>query len=137
MAIKYIDTSYNRRPGGDKTPKQLTATITAISKANGAVITAANDFSNGDLVFITGVAGMTEINNRGGTVASASATGFTVTEIDSTSFTTYTSGGVATKQMTVTNHVRVLIDDTKSMQQTTDSIQVAKEAYNEFSSGKT
>ena len=77
-------------------PRRQGATITAISKANPAVITAANSYVNGDLVYITGVAGMTQINGLTGTVSGASGTGFSVTGIDSTLFSTYTSGGLAT-----------------------------------------
>ena len=135
MAIKYIDINPRTNPSAQKTPKTIQATITAISKANGAVVTAANDFSNGDIVVVTGVSGMTEINFRAGTVASASGTGFTLTEIDSTSFTTYTSGGIARKIQTVTGHVRILFDDTKNMTELIDGIQVGKEALNEFTSG--
>lgn len=112
MADKYIDLSYRDATSAISAPKQVTASITGISKANGAVITAANDFSNGDLVRIAGAGGMTEINNLAGTVASASATQFTVTEINSTAFTTYTSGGTATKIMGTTGDIRVIYKDT-------------------------
>lgn len=134
MAIKYLDISPRTNPSAQKTPKTIQATITAISKANGAVITAANDFVTGDVVIVSGVVGMTEINMLGGTVASASATGFTITEINSTAFTTYTSGGIARKIQTVTGHVRVLFDDSKNMTELADAIQVAKEAFSEFAS---
>ena len=81
---------------------------------------------------ITGAGGMTEINGLSGTVASASATQFTVTEINSTAFTTYTSGGTATKQMTLTNNVRVLYDDTLKLSQVVDAIQRLKEVATEL-----
>lgn len=130
MATKYIDLAYSTWAA--QTPKAVTASITGISKANGAVITAANDFVNGDIVRIAGAGGMTEINNLCGTVASASGTGFTVTEINSTAFTTYTSGGTATKQMTLTNNVRVMYDDTLNGQQIVDALQRAKESVTEI-----
>ena len=128
MAIKYMDINPSVVPSAQKTPKTIQATVTAISKANGAVVTAANDFSDGDIAVVTGVAGMTEINFRAGTVASSSATGFTLTEIDSTLFTTYTSGGIARKIQTVTNHVRLLFEDTKDRSELVAAAQVAKEA---------
>lgn len=133
MAIKYLDISPTTGPGAQRTPKQLTGTITAISKAASAVVTVANDFAINDVVAFSGVAGMTEINGLTGTISAASATSITV-NIASTGFTTYTSGGVATKQMTVTGHVRLLFNDAKSMPEIVDAIQVAKEAFGEFAS---
>lgn len=130
MATKYIDVSDTT--WGAQTPKQVTASITGISKANGAVVTAANDFSNGDIVRITGAGGMTEINGLSGTVASASSTQFTITEINSTAYTTYTSGGTATKQMTRTNNVRVLYDDTLNSAQIATAMQRALESLVEI-----
>lgn len=130
MATKYVDITSTTWAA--QTPKQLTASITGISKANGAVVTAANDFSNGDIVRITGAGGMTEINGLSGTVASASATQFTITEINSTAYTTYTSGGTATKQMALTNSVRVLYDDTLKGVQVANALQRAKEVVIEI-----
>jgi len=73
-------------------------TITAITKANPAVVTAGSHaFANGDRVFISGVSGMTEVNGKTYTVANVTGTTFELEGIDSTGFTTYTSGGNATK----------------------------------------
>lgn len=73
-------------------------TITAISKASEAIITATHDFSIGDYVLIDGVGGMTEINKRIVRVSAVSTTvSFTAEDLDSTNWTTYTSGGTATK----------------------------------------
>ena len=42
-----------------------TQTITGTTKANPAVVTiAAHGYSNGDYVYISGVTGMTQVNNR-------------------------------------------------------------------------
>jgi hypothetical protein len=71
------------------------ATITAISQANPAVVTAANTFNNGDEILITNVSGMTEVNGNIYTVANAAAGSFELSGIDSTSFTAYSSGGRA------------------------------------------
>lgn len=70
-------------------------TITAISKASEAVITATNTLSAGDWVVIRNVTGMTEINERVVRVKSPSGTQFTAEGLDSTDFTTYVSGGSA------------------------------------------
>lgn len=70
-------------------------TITAISKASEAVITATNTLSAGDWLVIRGVTGMTEMNERVVRVKSPSGTQFTAEGLDSTNFTTYVSGGSA------------------------------------------
>ena len=78
-------------------------TITGVSLANPCVVTAANSFSNGDQVKIISVGGTTELNNKIFTVANATTTNFELKDklnsvnIDSTGFTTYTSGGSAQK----------------------------------------
>jgi hypothetical protein len=73
-------------------------TITAISKVSEAVITATHDYSIGDYVLIQSVGGMTQINNRVVRVKSVSTTvSFVAEGLDSTNFTTYTSGGTAKK----------------------------------------
>lgn len=75
-------------------------TITGISKASEAVITVSNTYSAGDYVVITGVSGMIEINNQVVRVKSPSGTQFTAEGLDSTNYTTYTSGGSAEKVST-------------------------------------
>ena len=70
-------------------------TITGITKASKAVITATNTLAVGDVVVFSGVTGMTEINGELGIVTAQTGTTFTVA-IDSTNFTTYASGGTAT-----------------------------------------
>lgn len=83
------------------------ATITGITKANPAVVTtsAAHGFSNGDIVFIKDVGGMTQVNKLNFTVASATATTFALAAVDSTSFDTYTSGGTASLRTATTRYV--------------------------------
>lgn len=130
MADKYIDISHNSDPSSVAAPKQVTAAITAISKAASAVVTAANDFSADDLVAFAGVGGMTEINGLVGTVSSPSATQFTV-NINSSGFTDYTSGGTATKLQGTTGEIRVLYKDTVSQDQVVDAVQRAKEKLTE------
>lgn len=71
------------------------ATITGVSQANPAVVTAANTFNNGDQVLITNVQGMEELNGNVYTVANATGANFELSGIDSTSFTAYTLGGRA------------------------------------------
>lgn len=72
----------------------ITAAITAITKATSARVTtaAAHGLSNGQTVHFSGVAGMTQINGLRGTVTVVNSTTFDV-DINSTAFSTYTSGG--------------------------------------------
>lgn len=77
-------------------------TITGISKASEAVITATHDFSIGDLAVIDSVAGMVEINKRVVRIKSVSTTvSFIAEGLDSTGFSTYVSGGTVTKVTTL------------------------------------
>lgn len=75
-----------------------TLTITGISIAASAVITANNVFTAADYgvtqVTFSGVVGMTQINGLTGTVQSSNATTFTV-NINSSGFSAYGSGGLA------------------------------------------
>lgn len=69
-------------------------TITAITKASQAVITvgASHGYAVNNTVYVSGVAGMTEMNGRRGLITAIGASTITV-NINSTAFTTYTSGG--------------------------------------------
>jgi hypothetical protein len=83
-------------------------TITGITQANPGVVTsAAHGYSNGDTVVITGVVGMTQVNNKRFKVASVATNTFQLQDIDgnnvnTTSYTTYTSGGIANRVYTLT-----------------------------------
>lgn len=76
-------------------------TITGVTRANPGVVTsAAHGFSNGQEIYIDNVGGMTQLNARNFIVANATANTFTLkdafgTDIDTTGFTAYTSGGSA------------------------------------------
>ena len=78
-------------------------TITAITKANPGVLTSnSHGFSNGDEIFIDSVGGMTELNGRNYRVANSTTNTFSLVDlfgnaINSTSLTTFTSGGTATE----------------------------------------
>ena len=82
-------------------------TISGATKANPVVITAtAHGFANADLVRITDVKGMTQLNNNTYKVAGQTANTFQLTSpdddsnINGTSYTTYISGGKANKKVT-------------------------------------
>ena len=75
-------------------------TITGITQANPAVVTvsSAAGLTNGMFIAITGVVGMTEVNNLRFKIANLSGTTFDLqdeagVDIDSTGYTAYSSGG--------------------------------------------
>ena len=71
--------------------------ITAISKAAAAVVTATNTLAVGDVVIFGAVTGMPEINGLLGIVTVASGSSFTVA-IDSSGFATAGTAGTASPQ---------------------------------------
>ena len=78
-------------------------TITGITQANPGVVTStAHGFSNGNTIVISGVVGMTQVNGKRFKVASVTANTFALqtidgTNVNTTSFTAYTSGGIANR----------------------------------------
>ena len=78
-------------------------TITGITQANPAVVTSSSHgYSNGDEVLISSVSGMTEVNGKRFLVAGVTTNTFQLTDkdgtnINSTSYTAYSSAGVANK----------------------------------------
>ena len=74
------------------------ATITQITQADPAAVSCVNSFSDGDQIRITGITGMTEVNNNVYTVESPSTTSFTLrdstnaVDINSVGFSAYSAG---------------------------------------------
>ena len=89
-------------------------TISGATKANPVVITAtSHGFSNGDHVIIASVGGMTELNGVTGIVANKTTNTFELTDVDGTNinssaFTTYTSGGTASRIVEITTTILLL-----------------------------
>ena len=83
-------------------------TISGITAANPAVVTAtSHGYENGDEVLISGVSGMTEVNGKRFLVADKTTNTFELqdkdgVDINSTSFTAYSSGGVSNKVFELT-----------------------------------
>lgn len=83
---------YIQQMGGTSAP----VTITGITAEASAVVTAAaHGLETGDVVTISGVVGMTEINGLDGVVKVLTTDSFALVNIDSTDFTAYDSGGAA------------------------------------------
>ena len=84
--------------------------ISGITQANPAVVTtsASHGYSNGDEVYINGISGMTQVNNRNFKIANITATTFELqemdgTNLDSTSYDAYISGGDSYKMYEISS----------------------------------
>ncbi len=83
-------------------------TITGATAADPVVITSTgHTLSNGDEVYIAGVAGMTELNGRSFLIANTTANTFELqtldgTDVDGSAYTAYSSGGTATPPYEIT-----------------------------------
>lgn len=86
---------------------ETTKNICNITKANPGVVTiASHGYSNGDWVYITGIGGMTELNGLIWVVANVTTNTFTLIDmfgvaVNTTLYTTYTSGGTSARIYTV------------------------------------
>ena len=84
-------------------------TVSAITQANPAVVTAnSHGFSNGDFVILSSVVGMTEVNGKTFKVADKTTNTFELqdvdgTDINSSGFTAYSSGGDANRIYQITS----------------------------------
>jgi hypothetical protein len=70
------------------------AVITAITKANPAVATSTTPVTEGQVIYIQNVGGMTEVNNKAFIVNPINSTTFELVDTDSSGYGTYTSGGI-------------------------------------------
>ena len=93
-------------------------TITAITKANPAVVTAtSHGYADGDHVWINSVVGMTEVNGRRYTVANKTTHTFQLSGVNSSNYTTYDSAGVGQKVYEIaTNYTTAQVFDLKFTQ---------------------
>ena len=90
--------------------------ITAVTAANPAVVTSASHgFSNGDLIDIRDIKGMTELNKRRFTAANVATNTFQLSGENSTSFTAYISGGTAREAATTFTGLSHLEGETVSI----------------------
>ncbi len=71
-----------------------TDTISAITKANPAVVTeASHGRATGDVIKITGATGMTEVNDRAFVIERIDANSYSLVDTDSSGYGTYTGSG--------------------------------------------
>lgn len=129
------------------TTKAAGQTITAITKANPAVVTytGADNFANGDHVLISGVVGMTEVNGKVFTVANVDtgANTFQLQDYDSTDNDAYTSGGQAEEYTAFSWPSLVTLFDGRLLYAASDSFPTriwfskirADEELNDFTTG--
>lgn len=120
--------------------KLASQNITAISNANPCVITyaGADTYSNGDIVYISGITGAigTYLNNRSfkvGTV-NAGANTFPIkyrsgTDVDSTSFGSYSSGGIIEEEYYITTDYSESDLDALQFSQSGDIITITHQSY--------
>lgn len=82
---------------------QATKTITGITKANPGVVTAVgHGYTTGDRVRLKSITGMTELNDYTVTATVLTADTFSI-GVNTTDYTSYTSGGTAEKVLTSAN----------------------------------
>jgi len=100
------DTSDSHPRARDPFALETAKTITGITQASPAVVTiTAHDLSEGDLIYIASVGGMTQINTKYYfvrevlTANTFSLNAFDGTILDSSAYTAYTTGGTAQRAM--------------------------------------
>lgn len=90
-----VDTWNSYREGSPVTQK----TVSGLTQANPGVVTAtSHGFSNGDIVKLTDVVGMVEVNGNYYTIANVTTNTFELSGTNTSGFTSYGSAGKATKQ---------------------------------------
>lgn len=85
---------------------ETAANITAITKANPGVLSVVNTYVNGDVIFISGILGMTQLNGNYYKVANRTAGTITLkdlngVDINTSGYTTYISGGTTQRVYTI------------------------------------
>lgn len=96
--------------------------IVGITKSNPAVVTANNNgFKEGQIITIYGVSGMTEINELSSEITIIDQNTFSMNAIDSSAFSTYTSGGVAAGPEECFIDIEVITNDEPDVTQVQDS----------------
>jgi len=115
--------------------------ITGIDQAAECTITAANSYSNGDEVYISGIIGMTELNGKRFIVSDRGAGSFKIKNIDgdyidSSEYTAWDSGGTSERVYTLTTTYTT--DDLWNLQfaQTADILYITLGKSNDATKGR-
>ena len=112
---------------GDDTSE---ATITGITQADPGVVTAAaHGWANGDVVLITDVSGMTEVNDEYFTIANVTTNTFELSGVDTSGYTAYSSGGTADRNQTGYSYMYDLPSDCLRVREVLDSDWGADDSY--------
>ncbi|MBC7770335.1 MAG: pilus assembly protein TadG [Phycisphaerales bacterium] len=86
----------------------ISRSISGITRANPGVVTSNNHgFANGQTIYISGVNGMTQVNNRVFTISSVNTNTFRLTGVNSSGYNAYTSGGTIRRCLNATCSVVV------------------------------
>lgn len=108
--------------------------ITGITKANPGVVTSnSHGFSNGDEVYIESVGGMTQVNRRFFKVAGVTTNTFQLQDqfgnnVNTSSYSTYSSGGTASKIFELTSPFTTNLDKLRYAQ-TADTMYIGSNDY--------
>ena len=96
--------------GGDDAEVLFEAAIIGITQADPAVVTMVGDqgIADGDVISLSDIVGMTELNDRSFTVGNKSGNTFELLDEDSSGHTAYTSGG--TVRSVMASQYEVLMD---------------------------
>jgi len=97
---------------------EASKTITGVNQSNPTlVVSAGHGFLNGDEVFISGVAGMTPLNDRYFTISGVTATTFLLDGEDSSAYVPYAGGGTVARVYEVsTTYLESQLDELKFRQ---------------------
>lgn len=126
----------NTTTGVATTVATSTKTITGITQANPGVVTAtAHGFSNGDLIYISGVVGMTQVNLLVFTIAGVTANTFSI-GVNTTAYGAYSSAGTAAKFSQPANVLRWVGDFDVPCRFDTDEMRVSIDDFNAFTWGQ-
>lgn len=105
-------------------------TISGMTQASPGVVTtsSAHGYSNGDQIILSGVSGMTEVNNRRVTIANVTSTTFEL-DIDTSGYAAWSSGGQTDKPVEVaTTYTSAQIEDL-DFAQSNDTLYIAHSAH--------
>lgn len=81
-----------------ETTRAAAKTISGITAANPGVVTATgHGYSDGDIIYQSGIVGMTQLNDRAIVVASSATNSYSMKGLNTTNYDAYTSGGSAFK----------------------------------------